>query len=110
MKKTIIALFAVQCAWLSAAHAVPAYDRTLEEAAKKMVAQRIGEVASVLRGTFEAGRKPEYSTPQPRPHLHSGSYTRETWYGGLEAVHASLPASRVAVDRVVLTGSVIPQN
>ena len=110
MKRTIIAVFAMQCVMLAAAHAAPAYDRSLEEAAKRMVAERIGDVAAILRGTFDAGQKPEYSTPQPRPNLYPAHAPRETWDRGFVPAAMVYEARHVSVDRVVLTGSVVPQD
>ncbi|MFP1631752.1 hypothetical protein ACLB6G_08455 [Zhengella sp. ZM62] len=108
MKRTLIAVLAMQCAWLAHGNAAPVYDRNLEEAAKRMVAERIGDVAAVLRGTFDTGQKPEYSLPQPRPELRHGPSFRPV--RGLPPAARPLRSGQVSVDRVILTGSVIPQD
>ncbi|MAW87391.1 MAG: hypothetical protein CMJ42_12760 [Phyllobacteriaceae bacterium] len=110
MKRTLIAALAMQCAWLAHGHAAPAYDRNLEEAAKRMVAERIGDVAAVLRGTFDAGQKPEYSVPQPRSGMRHGPSFRPVRYRGFSPAVRTFRSGQVSVDRVILTGSVIPQE
>lgn len=110
MKKTIIAAMAVQWAWLAAAQAAPPYDRQLEDAAKRVVAERIGEVKAVLRGTFAAGQTPEYSQPRPRLLLHAVRHARPLWNHGLAPAIEPRAVRQVSVDRIVFTGSVIAQD
>lgn len=110
MKRTLMAAMAVQCAWLAGAHGAPAYDRSLEDAAKRVIAERIGDVASVLRGTFDAGRKPEYSKPLNRPEMRRDRRFRPVWDRGLAPAVEPFHSGHVPVDRVVLTGSVVPQD
>ena len=110
MKRTMIAVFALQVAGANAVHATPVYDRALEAAAKRMVAERIGDLGTQLRGTFDARSNPEYSSPRPKPELRLSRTARAARYRGLRARAALLPVNSVSIDRVVLTGSVMPQR
>ncbi|MCB1382502.1 MAG: hypothetical protein KDJ73_06160 [Notoacmeibacter sp.] len=107
MKKKIIAI-ALAMTSAAPAFAAPRYDRNLEAAAQRALAERIGDLKLELRGTFAPDEKPSMSVPVVKltPVLASGI---AGWDNGLApAREARFTAELPQVDRVVLTGSVRP--
>lgn len=108
MKKTMIA-GAMLLACAMPANAAQEYDRSLERAVMKIVAEKIGTVADNLRGTFAANEAPEFSAPVAREDA-SRSDSDHGWTDGLaRAIEPARNLSSVRIDRIVLTGSVIAQ-
>lgn len=92
------------------AAALPDYDRTLERAAMKIVADKIGPLDKVLRGTFQRHDSPVLSTaigqagsvPETRPETHA----TDVWIDGLApAVDPSSSGSREVVGHTLFTGA-----
>lgn len=91
--------------------ALPDYDRTLERAAMKIVADKIGPLDKVLRGTFQRHDNPALSTAidraGPAPEARPETRSVDVWIDGLApAVDPSPVGRRPIADGRLFTGAV----
>lgn len=107
-KKTILCAMLLACASplaAGAATATPLHDTALEAAAQRQLSERLGELDSLLRGSFSATEAPDYSAPSDKKETQADASDKQ---GSLPVLAERFSRMMPKIDRVIFTGSVAP--